>query len=320
MQPGGRRGFYEQDISMKKVIATTTINPPTEALLKFAAMKDWTLVVAGDNKTPHDDYSKINCVYLSPKHQQEYDPALSEAIGMNCIQRRNFAYLFAVKELGADIVASIDDDNIPLPGWGEDLMLGREIGCTQYSTTQDAFDPLFVTNHPHIWHRGFPLQLVNGRNAQGIEVVKKFNVQADTWNQEPDIDATCRMIYAPNCNFDDNRFPFCADKISPFNSQNTFVMHEVMQNYFLFPHTGRMDDIWASFHAQRHGASVIYGCASVIQKRNDHDLTKDMKAEYLGYENNLKIIQALQTNPDAVLDFLPDRSRYAFSLYQKHFQ
>jgi len=40
--------------SMSKVIVTTTINAPTEALRKFAAMPDWELVVVGDKKTPTD--------------------------------------------------------------------------------------------------------------------------------------------------------------------------------------------------------------------------------------------------------------------------
>ena len=37
---------------MKKYIATTTINPPTEALIKYSKLKDWTVIVAGDLKTP----------------------------------------------------------------------------------------------------------------------------------------------------------------------------------------------------------------------------------------------------------------------------
>lgn len=36
---------------MKKVIVTTTINPPTKAIRLFEAMTDWELVVVGDLKT-----------------------------------------------------------------------------------------------------------------------------------------------------------------------------------------------------------------------------------------------------------------------------
>ena len=33
---------------MKKVIVTTTINPPTEAITRFDQLEDWQLVVVGD--------------------------------------------------------------------------------------------------------------------------------------------------------------------------------------------------------------------------------------------------------------------------------
>jgi len=39
---------------MKKFIVTTTINPPTDALLKYSKLEGWTVIVAGDLKTNHD--------------------------------------------------------------------------------------------------------------------------------------------------------------------------------------------------------------------------------------------------------------------------
>jgi len=39
---------------MKKVIVTTTINAPTEAIRRFDVMPDWHLIVIGDLKTPED--------------------------------------------------------------------------------------------------------------------------------------------------------------------------------------------------------------------------------------------------------------------------
>ena len=99
-----------------KCIVTTTIFPPSVALKKFAAMSDWHLVVAGDLKTPDSEYKTMeNTTYLTPDKQQELYPKLSELIGWNCIQRRNIALLHAYK-LGAEVVALVDDDNIPLDG------------------------------------------------------------------------------------------------------------------------------------------------------------------------------------------------------------
>ena len=37
-------------MGLKKFIVTTTINSPTLATRKFAAMEDWTLIVVGDTK------------------------------------------------------------------------------------------------------------------------------------------------------------------------------------------------------------------------------------------------------------------------------
>ena len=54
------------------------------------------------------------------------------------------------------------------------------------------------------------------------------------------------------------------------------------------PFVGRMDDIWAAYYVQAKGCNVVFGKASVYQERNVHDLVRDMKQEYLGYENNLE--------------------------------
>ena len=304
---------------MKKVIVTTTINPPTQAIRKFDAMLDWILVVIGDRKTPKD-YKLGRGIYVDPESQEKYDRALSDSIGWNCIQRRNFGLLWA-KDLGAEIIALIDDDNIPLSGWGKDLMINRETEVNYYEISDSAFDPVGATNHKQIWHRGFPLQLVSKRNYSK-KATKKIiaDVQADFWNGDPDIDAVCRMEHAPECSFEEEHFPISSDKLSPFNSQNTFISRKVLHRYFLFPHVGRMDDIWASYYVQaKLGAKVVYGKPSVFQARNVHDLVKDMRQEYIGYENNLNIVEELPRNPDAIFNYIPEKSKLAWQYYVRHF-
>ncbi|HTV31146.1 MAG TPA: hypothetical protein VMF32_25655 [Xanthobacteraceae bacterium] len=303
---------------MKKVIVTTTINPPTAAIHKFEAMADWDLVVIGDLKTPAD-YRLARGRYMNPADQEKYDKALSDVIGWNCIQRRNFGLLVA-HDMAADIVAVVDDDNIPLPGWGENLMIGQEVEVNFYDTELPAFDPVGATNHPALWHRGFPLQLLPKRDytAKSRQRITP-DVQADFWNGDPDIDAVCRMEHAPECEFDTAVFPIAASKPSPFNSQNTFMAGSVLKDYFLYPHIGRMDDIWASYYVQAKGYRVIYGKPSVYQDRNVHDLIRDMKQEYIGYENNLAIVTDLAKNPESLLAYLPGRAAWAFELYRRHF-
>lgn len=304
---------------MKKVIVTTTINSPTDAIRKFDAMLDWTLVVIGDLKTPKD-YKLARGIYVDPETQQKYDRDLSEAIGWNCIQRRNFGLLWA-KDLGAEIIALVDDDNIPLPGWGENLMINRDTEVNYYQTSDSAFDPVGATNHNQIWHRGFPLQLIPQRDYS-TKTKKRIaaDVQADFWNGDPDIDAICRMEHAPECKFEEEYFPISSDKLSPFNSQNTFISRKVLHHYFLFPHVGRMDDIWASYYVQaKLGAKVVYGKPSVFQARNAHDLVKDMRQEYIGYENNLNIVEELPRSPDAIFNYIPEKSKLAWQYYVRHF-
>ena len=303
---------------MKKVIVTTTIYPPTEAIEKFQAMQDWELVVVGDLKTP-SDYRLTRGIYVSPAEQEKYDPALSDAIGWNCIQRRNFGLLWA-KDLGADIVAVVDDDNIPLDDWGRDLLVGREVEVDYYETDLPAFDPLGATNHSHLWHRGYPLQLLS-RREYGRKSRKKVRVdiQADLWNGDPDIDAICRLEHAPKCDFDPGRFPMAANKMSPFDSQNTFLRAEVLPDYFVMPHVGRVDDIWAGYLVQAKGFQVVYNKPSVFQDRHPRDLLCDLRGEYLGYENTLKLVEDLARDPDSIQAYLPECTAKAFELYRRHF-
>lgn len=304
---------------MKKFIVTTTINAPTEAIELYDSKKDWELIVIGDKKTPKD-YHLANGLYVSPEDQEKIDSALSDAIGWNCIQRRNFGILLAYKN-GADIVALIDDDNIPLDHWGENVLVGSEVECNHYEIDSLCFDPMAVTNYPHLWHRGFPLQLLSSRNYANSYLNKvKVDIQADFWNGDPDIDAICRMEHRPECVFNTSVFPISSNVISPFNSQNTFIARKVLPDYFLYPHIGRMDDIWASFHAQAQGHKVVYQAPSVYQQRNAHDLTVDFNREIIGYEKNHLILKELKNNSLAVENYLPEKSKLALNLYRKHME
>jgi len=304
---------------MKKVIVTTTINSPTIAIKKFDEMKEWTLIVIGDLKTPKN-YKLKNGIYVSPKDQEKLDKKLSNLIGWNCIQRRNMGLLLA-KKYSADIIALIDDDNIPYKNWGKNLLLENNKNKVKiFETREFAFDPIYVTNYPHLWHRGFPIQYLKSRSIKKIK--KKYisaDIQADFWNGDPDIDAICRMEHSPECKFNKKNFPFSSNKISPFNSQNTFIKAKILKNYFLFPHIGRMDDIWASFYVQANKSRVIYNFPSVYQKRNPHDLTVDMKKEYMGYELNYKILKEIYNNPKKIFNYLPKKSLAAYKQYLKHF-
>ena len=270
---------------MRKLIVTTTISEPTKATQMFAKMNGWDFLVVGDKKTPHDKYKNYN--YLHPEEQEKLDKPLSDMIGWNCIQRRNLGFVYALKN-GYDYIATVDDDNIPLDNWGE-FFKPQKIDV--FSTKFKFFDPLSVTNYNHLWHRGFPLQHVHKKNevTQTKKFFEKFDVQANLWNGDPDIDAVCRMIYAPECKFTNSWYT--TDCMTPFNSQNTIMSKDALRHYFMFDKVGRMDDIFGSYILQKKGFKVVFGPPTVYQDRNEHDLTIDMKKEYIGYENVRNIIE-----------------------------
>ena len=299
-----------------KCIATTTIYEPSEALRKYAAMSDWKLIVAGDRKTPHESYRKMeNIIYLDPDEQDRLYPRLSDAIGWNCMERRNISVLHAYK-LGADVVALVDDDNIPLDGWGQNLMIGKPTKCTIYTPTKHplVFDPVSATEYKNIWHRGYPMPWLNGRHEWTKEEgVITPAIQADFWNGDPDIDAVCRCEHAPDCTFDPSNFPIATTALSPFNSQNTFLSRGVIRDYFLWPETLRMQDIWAAYYVEALGHKVVYGKASVYQARNEHNLVTDFKNEIIGYLNT----HTLVTEPLNIKKYVSEKSWDAFVEYQR---
>ena len=238
-------------------------------------------------------------------------------VGWNCIQRRNFAILEAY-ERGAEVIALIDDDNIPYNNWFKNIYVNNKIKCKEISTNKRIFDPVGYTNHSNLWHRGLPLELVNNRKykVEKKQLIKP-DIQANFWNGDPDIDAVCRMIFKPKCNFKKNIFPFFSKKISPFNSQNTLISRKVIKDYFRFPHIGRMDDIWASFYVTSKKYRVIYNEPTVYQQRNVHNLIKDFKDEYIGYVNSLNLVESLYKNSDNITKFLPKKSSLAFDEWKK---
>jgi hypothetical protein len=304
-----------------KYIVTTTIFPPTEALRRFESLPEWKLIVVGDKKTPHHLYeSNPNIIYMSPEYQESQYKALSDLIGWNCIQRRSLGYIEAVKR-GATIIASVDDDNIPKPEWGNNLLLNQDTECKIYSPTNPeikAFDPLSATNHSKYWHRGYPLSLISQKNnvtcVSGIIIP---NVQADFWDGDPDVDAIQRLIFVPDCKFNPECFPFTSSGISPFNSQNTFFTRDSIKNFFLFPHVGRMDDIWGSFYSQAKSDKVIYNNASVFQVRNHHNYLVDFSKEINGYLHNENIINEIMNDPEIIQKYVPEESYEALKEYQR---
>tara|TARA_A100001015_G_scaffold282499_1_gene346824 strand:- start:208 stop:1125 length:918 start_codon:yes stop_codon:yes gene_type:complete len=303
----------------KNLIISTSINSPTKAIQRYDKIKNWTLIVVGDKKTPKN-YKLKNGVYLSPEDQEKIDRRLSNILGWNCIERRNIGLVYA-KKINAEVVALVDDDNIPYKGWGKNILIGKKIKAKFYKTKQPVFDPIYQTNYKNLWHRGFPVDRLDQReNLKPIIKEIKVDVQADFWNGDPDIDAIARIMLKPKCEFDKSFFPFFSNTISPFNSQNTFLNAGLLKHYFLFPDQGRMHDIWASYYLQYiKKINIIYSEPSVYQDRNKHDLSVDLKNELIGLKYSSAIINKMAKKQFKLNDFFSKKSIEAYNLYLKHF-
>ena len=311
---------------MNKFIVTTTINEPTIATKRFckiAQEKNWTFLVVGDTKTPHSLYYKLeekysNFTYLHPDTQELRYPKLSKAIGWKTIQRRNIGLLMAYDE-GAEIIATVDDDNIPYDNWGDNVIVGQHKEIDIYDhKIYNVFDPISPTNHNDLWHRGYPIECVPNKNEIEYKgkLKRKILIQADFWDGDPDIDALCRLSKMPVCKF--NKFePFGSNQIAPFNSQNTFLHRDVIPYYTVLPHAGRMDDIWGAYIVQHHfPKSVVYNKATVYQDRNEQDLVTNLENEVIGYRGTLNLLNDLSN----YYEHLPEKTQIFWNIWRNQFE
>ena len=228
-------------------------------------------------------------------------------------------WIYICKKNGAKLIASVDDDNVPYNDWGQKILIDKEIVTNSYQTNLSVFDPLSIFKfNSKIWHRGFPLQLLQEK-PKLKKIKRKINpdVQANLWDKNPDIDAINRMTLTKENFIFKNIGHYTSYKPAPFNSQNTIFNTDVISKYFLFPFVGRMDDIWGAYYVQSLGFKVIFDKATVYQDRNEHSYYKDFKGEIIGYNNNLDLVSKLKENPNLIKKFLPSRSYLAFKEYLK---
>jgi hypothetical protein len=91
----------------------------------------------------------------------------------------------------------------------------------------------------------------------------------------------------------------------PFNSQNTSFVKFLFPTIFLIPmfayfygnKFGRYDDIWQAYITQKimskYNMCVRYGSPTVIQKRNKHNVLRDVSEEYTGIIYTAKFLENL---------------------------
>ena len=291
---------------MRKFIIITSIFEPTEAVEKFSALKEYDLIVVGDKKSPKN-WHYDNVTYLSVENQTDLDFELAQVLPYNHYSRKMLGYLLAIKNK-AEYIIDTDDDNIPKQGWNFPDF-DSQFDCIDNDKGFVNIYQLFTEQK--IWPRGLPLRLINTVfNFKGITFTKQCNV--GIWqglaDEDPDVDAIYRLTDNTPCYFND-RLPVVLAKgtMCPFNSQNTIIIKELFPLLYLPTFvTFRFTDILRGLVAQPimwlYNYQLGFTKASVIQKRNPHDYTKDFISEIPMYEHSDKII-------DIVLDaILPENS------------
>jgi len=308
---------------MKTILITTTIYVP-HVLERYRELDgDVLFIVAGDRKTPHSETKAFvdrleNAIYLSDKDQEALGYASSEIIGWNKIMRRNIALLEAIRQ-GADLIVTIDDDNVPIePDY---FGVFRALMATEYAGAMVSSELGWLNAgeflHPAVYHRGFPYDFRHKDLLLKVEAAsgRRVGVAAGLWLGDPDIDAMERLTNRPLVTdvAEMGRRGFVVEPgvWAPFNSQNTAYLGELAPLMMVLIGVGRYDDILASFIAERvmqaRGLVVHFGPPLVYQERNQQDLWKNLRDELFGMEMTMQFIrdlEAAEVNGDDVLEDL----------------
>lgn len=284
------------------IYVVTTIQKPTPQMRSLLARvkKDGDeLVVVGDAAGP-SSYLK-GAEFWSLNDQKKLPLKIAQILPEKNYSRKNIGYLLAMQR-NPEVIWETDDDNEPhlhferriAPLIEAHPVIPRDSDCNwvnPYHRACGNFD---------VWPRGLPLQFA--KRTTVVSPKTRFSrvlIQQDLVHGDPDVDAIYRLLNPGDLyfgNFDPMVVPpgvWC-----PFNSQNTRFFKAAFPLMYLPSYCSmRVTDIWRSLVAQRClwqiDANLGFFSATMIQKRNKHDLLKDFKDEIPCYLENENIRKAL---------------------------
>jgi hypothetical protein len=310
---------------LKTAIALTTIHIP-HCLADYAENlnrydhKNVTFIVVSDLKTPPE--AKACCermsadfdrpvVYLDVDEQRRYlarFPALDAALPYNSFARRNVGDLWAY-EHGAEVLVRVDDDNYPTDGdfLAPHLACGREVEATSVRSSLGWFNvcELLVERQGiPFYPRGFPYSqrwkpsTIDRQPARG-----RVAVNAGLWLGDPDVDALTRLTFPIDATamqpVGDQGLLLEPGTWCPINTQNTAFHRDALSAAYIPANVGRYDDIWMGYILRRiidhMGDRVSYGWPLVSQRRNVHNLWRDLDAEMNGNLYTDRLVDALRS-------------------------
>jgi hypothetical protein len=284
-----------------KCVIITTINKPTETILKHINNTEYDVIIVGDNKTP-DDYKQLNCIYLDIPSQKKLFPELSELLPYNHYCRKNLGYLYAIKK-GYKIIYETDDDNIPYDNFDNILQYNNIQMITEENNIWINIFKYF-TNNAYIWPRGFPLSLIkNNPNYLIKDTDKTPSIINGLVENDPDVDALFRIIcnHQDSIQWDKNKAILIDNaNVCVFNTQNTFWLNPELFICILIPcsvsfrYCDILRGIINSVILKKTNNYMMYSSPNVIQNRNEHNLIDDFKSEYEMYIHNESILNFIE--------------------------
>jgi hypothetical protein len=297
------KAWLQEFFCKDKCVIITTINKPTETVLKHINNKEYDVIIVGDNKTPND-YKSLNCIYLDIPSQKRLFPELSDLLPYNHYCRKNLGYLYAIKR-GYKIIYETDDDNVPYDDFDSVLKYDNiQMITEQNSKWINIFK--YFTNDAHIWPRGFPLSLLKTTPNYLIQDTEKTpSIINGLVENDPDVDALFRII----CNHQDS-IKWEKDKkilidnknVCVFNTQNTFWLNPDLFICLLIPssvsfrYCDILRGIINNIILKKTNNYMMYSSPNVVQNRNEHNLINDFKSEYEMYIHNEKILDYIEND------------------------
>ena len=307
---------WVRDILCKeKCVIITTINKPTETILKHLQNTEYDVIIIGDKKTPHHEYDKLNCIYLDIEAQQHLFPELSNLIPYNHYCRKNLGYLYAIKK-GYKVIYETDDDNIPYDNFDNILKFDNlQIIEEQNNRWINIFK--YFTNNAYIWPRGYPLSLLKTNPNYIIQPTTNTpSIINGLVENDPDVDALFRIIcnHQNSIRWETNKNILISNKnMCVFNTQNTFWLNPELFISILIPssvsfrYCDILKGIICNIILNKTNNYMMYSSPNVVQNRNEHDLISDFKSEYEMYIQNEHILEYIEnntTNGDSVATLL----------------
>lgn len=299
---------------MNKAIIITTINPPRDEIYKFSKIPGWKLVCVGDLKTPRD-WKVDNVDYISPKMQEVLFPKFSKFFPWNMYARKNFGYLYAIKN-GAKIICDTDDDVFPYENFPPKIDERKKARILYGKKFINVYKYFLKKKHKElVWPRGFPLEFIRDQEGiRGKDGEVYTPIQNSVIDQNSDFDAIYRFIFDKWLDLKKSG-EFALEKgcYAPVNSQNTFTYKEAFPLLYLPVTAGfRVEDISRGYIAQRilweMDAKMLFTYPTAYtSNRNAHDNLHDFKQEVpiiLRTKLLIDILDSLSLNKDVTKSLL----------------